>query len=39
MGILVSGKTQNILAKSLADWMFTQQANLSENSASQGDAD
>ena len=38
MGIFVSGKTQNILAKSLADWMFAQQQakDPSEQLASQG---
>jgi polyhydroxyalkanoate synthase subunit PhaC len=38
LGIFVSGKTQNILAKSLADWMFAQQqANApSQKPASQG---
>jgi hypothetical protein len=38
MGIFVSGKTQNILAKRLADWMFAQQQAKypSEKLASQG---
>jgi polyhydroxyalkanoate synthase subunit PhaC len=38
MGIFVSGKTQNILAKRLADWMFAQQQakDPSEKLASQG---
>jgi polyhydroxyalkanoate synthase len=39
MGIFVSGKTQNILARSLADWMFAQQQakDPPEKLASQGD--
>jgi polyhydroxyalkanoate synthase subunit PhaC len=40
MGIFVSGKTQTMLAKSLADWMFARQAKApSAKSASQGVAD